>query len=160
VGVGAAWVARHGFTREIVCLLSGSFVQPHRVGRYRSYFWASLVLCTRRDSGCCVLRLAGPCDASSLLEQTRLVVTKGSGDGDAGILALVLIGLWVLPFESLSFSLRESFERLSLGWPVGICWFDRDVVDLSFSLISLSFSYISCSDDTLRLPSDIPTLRR
>ena len=85
-----------------------------------------------------VLRPAGPCDASSLLDQARLVVTKGSGDGgDAVILALVLIGLWALPFESLSFSPRDSFERLSLGWPVGICWFDGDVVDLTFVLVYL-----------------------
>jgi hypothetical protein len=72
------------------------------------------LLCARRDSGCCVLRPAGSCDASSLRAQTRPVATKRSPyDGYAGVVALI-IGLWVFPFESLSFSLRESFEGLSL----------------------------------------------
>jgi hypothetical protein len=39
------------------------------------------------------------------------------------------------PFESLSFSLRKSFEGQFLGWPMGICWFDEDVVEASFGMM-------------------------
>jgi hypothetical protein len=62
-----------------------------------------------------VLRPTGMCGISFLQYQVRPGVTKRStdGDGDVGIVAFI-IGLWVFPFEGLSFSLRESFEGLSL----------------------------------------------
>jgi hypothetical protein len=64
-----------------------------------------------------------------------MVTNKSMDEGDAGIVAPMFIEPWVFPFESLSFSLRTLSKGLGLGLPMGICWFDEDVVELSFGVM-------------------------
>jgi hypothetical protein len=64
-----------------------------------------------------------------------MVTNKAMDEGDAGIVAPMFIEPWVFPFESLSFSLRNLSKGLGLGLPMGICWFDEDVVELCFGVM-------------------------
>jgi len=83
-----------------------------------------------------------------------MVTNKSMDEGDAGIVAPMFIEPWVFPFESLSFSLRNLSKGLGLGLPMGICWFDEDVVELLRS-DDVSSAFCSISSLGLRWRDDL-----